>query len=172
MSLHMNPRETIESLTVEKILSPEGPDILLSTGRAIFSLAARKENRATYDIGKHTDLASKKTIVSWNRNFADGHHSVFTTAWGRRSYALYDLHHPEPDVRGNVRVFLYGNDSTIKGLRRAIDNVHVSSLESLPDQGTLEQMVGSYSRHPTGQRQEPNRPQAAAFLWLVKGIFK
>ncbi len=147
-----------------------GPQVYADVGSALMYLARQDETRELYGIGYQIDLHTKEPVALWTRALADGEHTIATSAWEGASFLMQDLKLPKDKNPGLLRLYIFGNDSSVRGLMKAYKIIKVEGLDGVPNRAELDARVSGYLRHPTARRIVTSAEGAGTFVRLARSL--
>ena len=159
----------IEQFSLDAI-HQHGNEAYAQVGGAILSLAQHSTLRERHDIAYIRDLFTRKSLALWGRRLPDGQHALSVSEWGENSYFMHDVRFASGEVDGFLRMYLFGNDTTVQGLQRAYHVIRFQDIEMLPDRATLQDMMDAFAHHPSKSAQIQTTSGISTFVRLARSI--
>ncbi len=159
----------LEEFSVAEVMR-SGSAVYPDIGGAIMHLAQQDDSRAQYEMLYHLDLHTKEPVALWSRRMTDGVHTIATSRWEDESFLMQDLKLPKENVPGFLRLYLFGNDSAVRGLHKAYKIIKLEGLNGTPTRAEIEDRITAYARHPTARRTITSAEGIGAFVRLVRSL--
>jgi hypothetical protein len=162
----------INDLNIRRIRDVDGPHNLADLGRSIIDFSNSKDAE-TYEIENIIDQKSNEEIVVWYRKSLVGNNHNFTlTRWSSNSFVLYDDMKPGVNIQGVIRGFLFGNDTAVHGLVKAMPQRNYSIIDEEKNFLELENLINSYQHHPSRNPLLTSTSETGAFIRIIKSLVR
>lgn len=161
----------LEDFSVAEIMQG-GLAVYPDIGAAIMHIAQQEESRERFNMLYQLDLHTAEPVALWSRTMADGPHTIVTSRWEDESFLMQDLKLPKEKETGFLRLYLFGNDSAVRGLYKAYKVMRVDGLDGVPTRADIEERISAYLRHPTGRRNITSAQGIGSFVRLARSLVR